>query len=106
MMIARWTVDARFGCKQAALGLMQRWWEGIAPQIGWSKSQVRILSGSLGAPESTIQVEVEIADLAALNDAWTRLAKVPEQEAWAAELQPLIVSGTPSWSVYRRIQPD
>lgn len=104
MMIARWTVDARFGCKQAALTLMQRWWKDIAPQIGWSQAQARILSASLGAPESTIQVEVEIADLVALDDAWTRLAKVPDQETWAAELQPLIVSGTTSWSVYRRIQ--
>lgn len=106
MMIARWTVDARFGCKQAALALMQRWWQDIAPQIGWSKGQVRILSGSLGVPESEIQVEIEIADLAALNDAWARLAKVPQQETWAAELQPLIVSGSTCWSVYRRVEPD
>jgi len=101
MMIARWHIDARFGHKQAALALMRRWWREIAPQIGWSADQVRIASGAVGAKESDIEVEVAIADLAALDDAWTRLAEAEGQEAWAAELESHIVSGTPRWTVHR-----
>jgi len=103
MMIARWTIDARFGRKQAALALMRQWWSDIAPRIGWSRDRARLLTGSLGAAESTIQVEVEIADLAQLDDAWAKLASVPEQETWAAALEPLVVSGTATWSVYRLV---
>lgn len=101
MMIARWRVQARFGRKQAVLDLMRRWWREIAPQIGWGSGQVRILTGALGTPESVIDVEVAIDDLAALNDAWARLADAEGQSQWAAELEPHIVSGTPAWSVRR-----
>jgi len=101
MIIARWTIDARFGHKQAALELMSRWWRDIAPQIGWSADQARILTGSLGAPESTIQVEVALADLGALHRGWTGLGRASGQEAWAEALEPHIVSGTARWEVYR-----
>lgn len=103
MMIARWGVHARFGHKQAALALMHRWWREIAPQIGWSADQCRILNGAVGVPEAAIEIEVEIADLAALNEAWARLADTEGQEAWAAELAPHIVSGTPAWTIHRVI---
>lgn len=100
-MIARWHVQARFGHKLAAIALMRRWWCDIAPQIGWTPEQVRILSGAVGERESAIDVEVEIADLASLDAAWARLATAEGQEAWAAELEPHIVSGTPRWTVHR-----
>lgn len=101
MMIARWQVQARFGHKQDAVALMRRWWLEIAPQIGWAQDQVRILTGALGERESAIDVEVQVTDLAALNDAWNRLASAEGQERWAAELEPHIVSGTPRWTVHR-----
>ncbi len=101
MMIARWQVQARFGHKQAAIDLMRRWWREIAPQIGWRPEQVRILTGAVGERESAIDVEVEVADLAALGAAWARLAAADGQDAWAAELEPHIVSGTPRWTVHR-----
>lgn len=103
MMIARWNIDARFGHKQAAIDLMHRWWREIAPQIGWTSDRARIVTGSVGAPESTIEVEVEIADLAELNDAWSRLAEASGQTAWADALEPHIIPGTARWTVYRRV---
>lgn len=101
MMIARWQIQARFGHKQAAIDLMREWWRDIAPQIGWSPDQVRILSGAVGAKEAAIEVEVEVADLAALHRAWAKLARARGQEAWAQALEPHIVSGTPRWTVHR-----
>lgn len=101
MMIARWHIHARFGHKQATIELMRRWWREIAPQIGWSAEQVRILSGALGAKESAIEVEVTLADLTALNAAWARLSEAKGQAEWAEALEPHIVSGTPEWTVHR-----
>jgi hypothetical protein len=101
MMIARWQVQVRFGHKQAAIALMRRWWCDIAPQVGWSPEQVRILTGAIGERESAIDVEVAVADLAALGEAWSRLGTAEGQEQWAAELEPHIVSGTPRWTVHR-----
>lgn len=103
MMVARWHVDARFGHKQAVLAMMARWWRDIAPQVGWNVLQARMLSGSLGEAESAVQVEVEIADLAALDSAWSRLANVPEQARWSAELEPLVISGSSRWTIYRKV---
>ena len=101
MMIARWQIHARFGHRQAALELMKRWWSEIAPQIGWSADQVRILTGSVGAREAEIEVEVELSDLGELSEAWKRLAQTSGQEKWAENLEPHVVSGTSRWTVYR-----
>lgn len=103
MMIARWSIDARFGHKQEAIGLMHRWWREIAPEIGWQSDQARILTGSLGAAESRIEVEVHVADLAAIDAAWSRLAGLDRQGEWAAELAPHIVPGTARWVVMREV---
>lgn len=104
MMIARWTIEARFGHKTAAIDLMKRWWREIAPAIGWSAAQARIATGSLGAPESTIEVEIAVEGLSDIETAWARLGNLPAQGRWADELEPLIVSGTARWSVYRPVE--
>lgn len=101
MIIARWRVHARFGHKQAAIDLMHRWWREIAPQIGWSTDQVRLLVGAVGEKESAIDVEIQLDDLASLNDAWDRLAQAEGQGAWAEDLEPHIVSGTSKWTIHR-----
>lgn len=105
MMIARWSIEARFGQKAAALELMTRWWREIAPSIGWSAGQARIVTGSLGAPESTIEVEIAVGGLADIESAWARLGDLAAQARWADELAPLVVSGTARWSVYRPVEP-
>lgn len=101
MLIARWTIDAHFGRKDAAVDLMRRWWRDIAPEIGWSTDQLRILTGSVGAAESRIEVEVILEDLAALDRAWSRLGALPAQGDWADELAPHIISGSARWTVLR-----
>jgi hypothetical protein len=35
MMVARWSIDAKFGYKQNVIDLMQRWLREIAPQAGF-----------------------------------------------------------------------
>jgi hypothetical protein len=99
MIIARWSIDARFGHKQTVLDSMIQWEKDVASKIGWT--DMRLLTGSIGARESTVQSEVRLNDLAELNAAWDKLATIESHKRWSKELEPYIVSGTPRWEIFR-----
>lgn len=101
MMIARWSINAKFGYKQNVIDLMQRWLREIAPQVGFSADKTRLLTGSIGALESTIQTEHLVKDLAELNQAWDKLATIDAHKQWGKDLEPYVVSGSSHWDVYR-----
>jgi hypothetical protein len=101
MMVARWSIDVRFGHKAEAVALMQQWQREIGSQIGWTADKSRLLTGSVGAHESLIVSEITVADLAELNAAWDKLAKIDAHRDWGKALEPLIVSGTPRWEIFR-----
>ncbi len=101
MMIARFQIDARFGHKQAVIDATRKWFDEIGTQIGWPREKVRLLSGSVGALESTVVVEVAVADLAELNAAWDKLATIEAHKQWGRDLEPLVVSGTNRWEIFR-----
>ena len=99
MIIARWSIDARFGHKQAVIDAMIKWDREIGRSIGWTDT--RILTGSVGARESTVQSEVRLKDLAELNASWDKLATIEAHKQWSKDLEPYIVSGTPRWEIFR-----
>lgn len=101
MMVARWSIDAKFGYKQNVVDLMQRWLKEIAPQAGIKADQTRLLTGSIGALEATIQSEHVIEDLTELNQVWDKLATISAHKQWSKELEPFVVSGTSRWEIYR-----
>ncbi len=101
MMIARWSIDAKFGYKQNVIDLMQRWLREIAPQVGFSAENTRLLTGSIGALEATIQTEHLVKDLGELDRAWEKLAAIPAHKQWGKDLEPHVVSGTNRWEIYR-----
>lgn len=103
MMIARWQIQARFGHKEAALDSMKRWIQEIGSQIGWTPDRVRVITGSVGAYESTIETEIVIKDLKELDDAWAKLAKLSPHKKWGQEFENLIVSGTSRWEIFRLV---
>lgn len=103
MMVARWSIVAKFGYKQDLIKLMERWVREIAPQIGITKETTRILTGSVGALESEVQTEHVVKDLAELNAMWDKLAQIPAHAQWGKEMEPLVVSGTNRWEVFRII---
>ena len=80
---------------------MKKWSAEIGVQIGWTEDKVRILSGSIGTLESTVQTEVLVEDLADLNAAWEKLGAIEAHAAWSKGLEPHIVSGTPRWEILR-----
>ncbi len=99
MLIARWQIDARFGHKQKVIDALQLWSREIAPQAGLRKG--RILSGSIGALEATVEHNWEVESLAELEGAWAKLATIAAHGQWSKELEPAVVSGTAKWSVFR-----
>ncbi len=101
MMVARWSIDAKFGYKQNVIDLMQHWLREIAPQVGFSADKTRLLTGSIGALEATIQSEHVIKDLIELNQAWEKLATIAAHKKWSKDLEPHVVSGTSHWEIYR-----
>ena len=76
----------------------------IGSQIGWNTTNARIVTGSVGVPESTIQSEIQIKDLSELNAAWDKLGKIAAHRDWGKELEPFVVSGTPRWEIFRVIE--
>jgi hypothetical protein len=101
MMVARWSIDARFGYKQNVVDAMKRWMRDIAPQVGIVEERTRLLTGSVGALEATVQSEHVIDDLAELNRIWDKLATLPAHQQWGKELEPHVVSGTSRWEIFR-----
>ena len=101
MMIARWRIEARFGHKQTVIDSLKRWNEEVGAQIGWTPEKLRILTGSVGALESTIESEVQIEDLAELSASWEKLGTIEAHKEWSKEIEPYVVSGTPRWQVFR-----
>ena len=101
MMIARWQIEARFGHKQTVIESLKRWFEEIGTQIGWTPDKVRIVTGSVGALESTVQAEVQIEDLAELDASWEKLGTIEAHKKWSEDIEPYVVSGTPRWQVFR-----
>lgn len=101
MLIARWTIEAKFGHKPEVISQMRRWLDEIGSQIGWTPDRVKLLNGSIGARESTLQTEIAIADLHELDVAWEKLGNLDSHKAWSKALEPHVVSGTQRWEIFR-----
>jgi hypothetical protein len=101
MIIARWHIDALFGHKQAVVDAIKAWTRDFGAQIGWESNQVRLTTGSIGALESTIEMEITLTDLAELNASWDKLAKLEAHKQWSKDLEAHVVSGTQRWEVLR-----
>ena len=101
MIIARWNIDTRFGQKQTVVDSIKKWLKEIGVQIGWTEEKVKVLTGSVGAPESSVQVEVLLKDLSELNASWDKLGTIEAHKQWGKDLEPYVVSGTNRWEIFR-----
>ncbi|MGD0640174.1 MAG: hypothetical protein ABSC22_05450 [Roseiarcus sp.] len=99
MMIARWQIDARFGHKQKVIDALVRWARDIAPLAGLRNG--RLLTGSVGALEATVEHNWEVENLAELERAWAKLGAIEAHQQWSKDLEPNVVSGTARWTIYR-----
>ncbi|KAL0039602.1 hypothetical protein WJX77_003110 [Trebouxia sp. C0004] len=99
---ARWCIDIKYGVKMEAIGLLQEWVQNIGSQAGLTANNTTILSGAVGAPESRLEAEVELGNLAELEAFW---GQVPSQahKAWSQRAQHYLIDGSPQWEVYRNV---
>lgn len=104
MFVARWKIDARFGHKQSAIDLMRQWEREVGPQAGTDKMAMQILTGSIGAKEATIEVNHQVESLTQLEDFFAKLSKMDAHTKWGKHLEPMVVSGSSYWNIYRVVQ--
>ena len=101
MFVARWHIDARFGHKQDVIDLVHRWLRDIGSKAGTDKMDVKVLTGSVGAREATVEVNHSIESLAELEQFFVAIGKNDAHKTWGKELEPHVVSGSAIWTIYR-----
>jgi hypothetical protein len=104
MYVARWRFTARFGQKDACLGLLRKWTVDVAYRIGWRPSSLRVLAGGIGVVDTEVELEVKLDSLSDLEAAWADMARVPYQAEYQKQLADLIVPGSDRWTVHRVVE--
>lgn len=97
-------VYCSYGTKVAAAQLLQEWVEQIGSEAGLTAENTRINSGSIGSPESRLELEVEFGNLAELENFW---ASIPADlhKTWSEKVVDVIIHGSPTWEIFRSIDP-
>ena len=103
MIVARWSITAKFGKSKEAIALLEEWKETFGKQVGMNTGRDRVLIGSIGAAESEIQSDTEHESLSELDAVFAKLATLDGHAEWGRKLEPLIVSGSNRWQVFRRV---
>ncbi len=103
MFVARWQIDAKFGHKQEVLELTRRWETEIGRPAGTGKMEFQLLSGSIGAREATIEINHKVETLADLEAFFAAIGGNRAHAAWGKELEPLVVSGSSYWTIFRAV---
>ena len=103
MIIARWQIDARFGHKTEVIQSVTKWQKEIGTQIGWEADKIRMMTGSVGANESSVVLEMPLESMAELEKSWEKLSKLEAHKKWSKDLEPYVVSGTHRWEIYRAL---
>jgi hypothetical protein len=101
MFIARWQIQARFGHKQKVLDHLPVFAREIAPAAGWAEGKGKVLSGSIGVSEATVEHHWTVETLDELDRVWAKLGALDAHKRWSKELEPHIVSGSSRWDVLR-----
>ena len=96
-IIARFCFDVPFGKKSDLMRHMQKW-EPMSQELGFSKPQV--LFGSIGAPESRVELNHTFPSLAALEAVWAKLND-PRMAEYQKDLAPFVVPGSHRWEIFR-----
>ncbi len=103
MFVARWQIDARFGHKQTVIDLLRRWEREVGTKSGTDKMDFKILTGSIGAREATVEANHSVESLAQLEQFFAAIGNNDAHRQWGCELEPYVVSGSAVWSIYRAL---
>ena len=101
MLIARWQIDARFGHKQAVIDLLRKWEREVGAKAGVGDHNFKMLTGSVGAREATVETNHSIESLTELERFFEAIGKMDAHKQWGKDMEPLVVSGSAHWQIYR-----
>jgi hypothetical protein len=96
-IIARFSFDVHFGKKPELFKVMKKW-ESMERDLGFPKPEV--LVGSIGAPESRVELNHRFESLAALEATWAKLVD-PRMADFQRDLGPFVVPGSNRWEILR-----
>lgn len=96
-IIARFSFDVPFGKKTDLLKVTKKW-ESMERDLGFPKPEV--LVGSIGLPESRVEVNYRFNTLAALEAVWAKLSD-PRLPEYQREMGAFVVPGSHRWDVLR-----
>jgi hypothetical protein len=96
-IIARFSFDVPFGKKTDLLKLHKKW-EGLERELGFPKAETLI--GSIGAPESRVEINYRFDSVAALEAVWSKLND-PRMPEYQKEMAPFVVPGSHRWEIFR-----
>jgi hypothetical protein len=101
MLVARWQIDARFGHKQNVIDLLRQWERDIGSKAYTGKMEFKLLTGSVGVREATVEANHTVESLAQLEAFFEALGKIDAHKQWGKDLEPYVVSGSSLWNIYR-----
>jgi hypothetical protein len=101
MFIARWQFTVQSGQTDKCIALLQKWEIDVGQRIGWRPGSVRILKGFIGVSDGEVEFETHFDSLSDLEGAWNDMARSPHHGEYMKLLEPLMVSGTTRWTIYR-----
>jgi hypothetical protein len=61
----------------------------------------KLLTGSVGAREATVEVNHTVENLAELERFFETLGKIDAHKQWGKDLEPYVMSGSSVWNIYR-----
>ena len=103
MFVARWQIDARFGHKQTVTDLLRKWEREIGTKAGTDKMDFKILTGSIGAREATVEANHSVETIAQLEQFFAAIGRNDAHRQWGQDLEPHVVSGSAVWNIYRAL---
>jgi len=103
MFIARWQIDARFGHKQTVIDLLRKCERVVGTKAGTDRMDFKILTGSIGAREATVEANHAVESMAQLEQFFTAIGNNEAHRQWGQDLEPHVVSGSAFWNIYRAL---
>jgi len=101
MFVARWQIDARFGHKQAVIDSLRKWEREVGSKAGTGTMDFKVLTGSIGAREATVEANHTVENIAQLEKFFETIGKIDAHRQWGKDLEPNVVSGSALWTIYR-----
>jgi len=96
-IVARFSFDVPFGKKADLMKAMKKW-DPVSTELGFPRPVVLI--GSIGAPESRVELNHTFPSLASLEAVWAKLND-PRMADYQKDMAPFVVPGSHRWEVLR-----